>query len=418
MIVNNANLVTMWPNEPLVEGALLALEGKTIVDFGKVGKLADRYDDPEVVDVAGALVLPGMVNAHARLASSFAMTRPPVTGLHARDLRVDCEAVLDEEAVYWSTLVWLLDAVRSGVTTVFALHESPSFVEGSLEVVARAFQEAGLRGALAYATSERSSPALALRENARHIVACREASNELLTGLVGLEASAGLSDDTIAECVRVGRELGAALHVATPAAELSRLLGAAALARGGLVHVAGEVGRQDEAGLVASGTTLVRATEASLFAGVAPTDLLRAASARIPLGMGTDGAGVSVLEEFRIASLHQIGRGGSPIDGIRLALRAAFTGNAALASSVFNRQVGVVKPGARADLVVLDYRPVTPMSQVNLAEHLLWGGSRSAVRTVIANGRMLYHNGVFLTLDEERVRARAREVAAKTWERI
>lgn len=418
MIVNNANLVTMWPNEPLVEGALLALEGKTIVDFGKVGKLADRYDDPEVLDVAGALVLPGMVNAHARLSSSLAMTKPPVTGLHARDMRVDCEAVLDEEGVYWSTLVWLLDAIRSGVTTVFALHESPTFVEGSLAAMVRAFQETGLRGSLAYATSERSSSALAIRENARHVVACREASNELLTGRVGLEASAKLSDDTIAECVRVAGELGAPLHVATPATELARLLGASALASGGLVHVSGAVARTEEPALVASGAVLVHATEASLFAGVAPTELLRAAAARIPLAMGTDGAGVSVLEEFRISSLNQIGRGGSPIDGVRLALRAAFTGNAALASSAFNRQVGVVKPGARADLVVLDYRPVTPMSQVNLAEHLLWGGSRSTVRTVIANGRLLYHNGNFLTLDEERIRARAREVAAKTWERI
>ncbi len=72
------------------------------------------------------------------------------------------EDALDETASYWSALASLLDSVRHGVTTVFAFHESPGYVEGSLDALARAFAEVGLRGSLAYAVSDRSPSQSAL----------------------------------------------------------------------------------------------------------------------------------------------------------------------------------------------------------------------------------------------------------------
>ncbi|HJS74868.1 MAG TPA: hypothetical protein VJ921_11320, partial [Vicinamibacteria bacterium] len=117
MIVNNASLVTHWTSQPAISGALVAIEGKSIVDFGLVGKIVDRYDgDTEILDVAGRLVLPGMIDAGSRLYRSVASAIP----LPWRDAHL-IEAVLDEESLYWSALAGLLDHLRSGVTTVFAL---------------------------------------------------------------------------------------------------------------------------------------------------------------------------------------------------------------------------------------------------------------------------------------------------------
>ncbi len=64
MILSNATLITFWDQQPLIKGALVAIEGKTIVDFGKTGKLVDRYEDTETLDVGGRVVLPGLVNGH------------------------------------------------------------------------------------------------------------------------------------------------------------------------------------------------------------------------------------------------------------------------------------------------------------------------------------------------------------------
>ena len=77
MIVNNASLVTHWTSQPAISGALVAIEGKSIVDFGLVGKLVDRYDgDTEILDVAGRLVVPGMIDAGSRLYRSVASAIP------------------------------------------------------------------------------------------------------------------------------------------------------------------------------------------------------------------------------------------------------------------------------------------------------------------------------------------------------
>ncbi len=106
MILNNANLVTFWDSEPFVKGALVAIEGKTIVDFGSVGKLADRYDDADTLDVGGRIVMPGLINAHTHLRS--ALTRGmPIKGAQPRTFQEMQEALwwrpdraLSEEDVY------------------------------------------------------------------------------------------------------------------------------------------------------------------------------------------------------------------------------------------------------------------------------------------------------------------------------
>jgi cytosine/adenosine deaminase-related metal-dependent hydrolase len=68
--------------------------------------------------------------------------------------------------------------------------------------------------------------------------------------------------------------------------------------------------------------------------------------------------------------------------------------------------------------VVLDYRAPAPLEEGNLPEHLFWGASRAPVHAVIVNGKLLYQNGEFMGLDEERIRARAREASRKLQERL
>lgn len=433
MIVNNATLVTFWPNEPLVEGALVAVEGKTVVDFGKVGKLVDRYDHPEVLDVGGRIVLPGLVNALDRLYLRFA-PGVPTSGIRpksARDLREQrhrLEEALDEEGLYWSAVVGLLDAVRSGVTTLFALDVSPMHVEGSLEALSRAVQEVRIRGGLAYAISPRSRPDVALRENLRHLDACRERPSELLRALLGAEATTALPDELLVEAaasgapvqIVVGEDAGEldeslSQHGTTPLRRLERL----GLLRGeGLVLHGGELLREDEQALKESELFLAHAPSAAAVRGQASPDLMRAATTGLRLALGTDGAGASVMEEFRIAAFRQRSKGHDLADALRLGYRAAFTGNAELASRLFEAPVGVLKPGARADLVVLDAWPTTPLEPESLPEQLFWDLTRAPVNTVIVNGAVVYHNRRFVRLDEERLRARAREVARAVWERI
>ena len=419
MIVNNANLVTHWHSQPSIEGALLAIEGKSIVDFGLVGKLVDRYDgDTEILDVSGRLVVPGMIDAGSRLYRSLAQG----LSIPWRDSH-RIEAALDEDFLYWSALAGLLDGLRSGVTTSFALVSSPASVEGSLAAVARAFGEVKVRGALAYLVSPRSETAAAIRENVRHLASCRVPGAERIQGLLGLDASSGIENEPLAQFARAVEEEGAGVHVlleddGDEADVVNRLERLGVWNHGGVALYHGPIAPGDEVVFREREVWIAHGAQSDILSGVGALDLARAASSGLRLALATDGCGPSLSEELRVATYRQRTRGRDLKDAIGLACRAAFPGNADLATRVFGPDLGRIKPGARADLVVLDYRAPAPLEEGNLPEHLFWGASRAPVHAVIVNGKLLYQNGEFKDLDDERIRARAREAARKLRERL
>jgi cytosine/adenosine deaminase-related metal-dependent hydrolase len=419
MIVNNADLITHWPSQPAVSGALVAIEGKSIVDFGLVGKLVDRYDDDtEILDVSGRLVVPGMIDAGSRLYRSLT---PGLIIPWRESHRV--ESALDEECLYWSALAFLLDALRSGVTTSFAVVSSPASVEGSLSAAARAFSETKVRGALAYAVSPRSDTAAAIRENARHLASCRGSSSDRIQGLFGLDATSGIEDELMTRFARAVEDEEAGVYVlledqGDEADVVSRLERLGVWNRGGVAFYRGPIAPVDEVVFREREIWIAHGAQSDILSGVGAPDLARAASSGLRLALATDGCGPSLSEELRVAAYRQRARGRELKDAIRLACRAAFAGNADLATRVFGPELGRIKPGARADLVVLDYRAPTLLEEENLPEHLFWGASRAPVHSVIVNGKLLYQNGEFKDLDEERIRARSREAARKLRERL
>jgi len=410
MIVNNADLVTHWSSQPSVSGALLAIEGKSLID---------RYDeDTEILDVSGRLVVPGMIDAGSRLYRSLTPGLPVPWRESER-----IERVLEEESLYWSALAGLLDALRSGVTTCFALVSSPAFVEGSLTAVARAFSEARVRGALAYVISPGSDAAAAMRENARHLASCRGSSADRIQGLFGIDATTGMEDELLADVAKAALHSGAGAHVRLQddggeSDAVNRLERLGVWRNGGVAFYRGPMAPEDEMVFREREVWIAHGAQSDILSGTGTLDLARAASSGLRLALATDGCGPSVSEEVRSAAYRQRTRGRDLKDAIRLACRAAFAGNADLATRVFGAELGRIKPGARADLVVLDYRAPTPLEEENLPEHLFWGALRAPVHSVIVNGKILYQNRQFKDLDEERIRARAREAARKLRERL
>ncbi len=253
------------------------------------------------------------------------------------------------------------------------------------------------------------------------IASWRASAAASILGLVGLVVGEDLDDGAIRAAVALSRDLGARAHVVLEqggAPFANRLQHAGLLQRGGLVACRGPLAEEDEAVLRDQDIWAVHLSRGAVIHGFESSDLRRTASARVKLGLGTDGVGGGIAEEFRFAALRERSRGRRLADGIALSFRAAFHGNPDLATATFERDMGRIKPGASADIVVLDHRPATPIEAVNVAEQLFWGAQAAPVHTVIVNGRPLYQNHRFVALDEERIRARAREAARKLWERL
>jgi cytosine/adenosine deaminase-related metal-dependent hydrolase len=88
-----------------------------------------------------------------------------------------------------------------------------------------------------------------------------------------------------------------------------------------------------------------------------------------------------------------------------------------LANTFFPVEVGIIKPGAAADLIFVDYHPFTELSPDNLPWHILFGFRAGMVKTTIVKGKVLMQNGKLTTLDEDQITGRAGELSAQVWKR-
>jgi putative selenium metabolism protein SsnA len=425
MLLKGAAIATLDP--PLVETADLRVEGDRIVE--RRPSLAARAGE-EVLDLPGAVILPGLVNAHTHLYSALARGMPGprvpprsfVEILERVWWRLD--RALDAESVYMSGLVGAIEAALSGTTLLIDHHASPSFIRGSLEVLRRALEEVGLRSALCYEVTDRNGAEgrdLGLAENE----AFRSVQSPLTQGMIGGHASFTLLPESLDHLRELAQRTGGALHL--HAAE-ERVDVEDCRARYGV----GLVQRLDAHGLLVSRTLLahcVHLTEAEIgeahvrgcwiahnprsnmnnSVGHAPTAALKRAA------LGTDGMDGDMLAEARAAYLkmRDAGRG----DALPAALEL-LAGGHRLAAALFGLPFGKLDAGAPADFVVLDYAPPTPLHTDNLGGHLLFGIDRSHVWSVMVAGRWVVRDRRVATVDAASAFARARTAAAELWRRM
>ncbi len=161
------------------------------------------------------------VNAHTHLYSGLAPLGmpppepPPATFVEILERvwwRLD--RALDEAALRAAARFYVAAARRAGTGVLVDHHESPGFIEGSLDVIADACVELGAAAILCYGATERNGgPA----EAARGLAECRRfiRSNRRpgIAGVVGLHASFTVSDQTIRAAGALCRDLGTVLHI-------------------------------------------------------------------------------------------------------------------------------------------------------------------------------------------------------------
>jgi cytosine/adenosine deaminase-related metal-dependent hydrolase len=138
----------------------------------------------------------------------------------------------------------------------------------------------------------------------------------------------------------------------------------------------------------------------------------------IPVCLGNDGFSNDMFSEMKVADLLQkVSHHDPRYLGAGQVMQMAIHNNRKLAGCFFDRPVGIVTPGAYADLILLDYFPTTPLTEANLPWHILFGVSGGHVHSTIVHGEVLMKARTLLTLDEAEISAQSRALAAQTWER-
>ena len=75
----------------------------------------------------------------------------------------------------------------------------------------------------------------------------------------------------------------------------------------------------------------------------------------------------------------------------------------------------VVEKMIAADVIVMDYKPFTPLSEENIDGHMLFGMMGKNCRTTIINGRVLYKDREFVGIDEDKINAWTMAESKKLW---
>jgi cytosine/adenosine deaminase-related metal-dependent hydrolase len=139
----------------------------------------------------------------------------------------------------------------------------------------------------------------------------------------------------------------------------------------------------------------------------------------INVGLGNDGFSNNMFSEMHTAYLlHKIHAGDPRAMPADVVARLAFANNAKLAGIFWPKAVGALEPGALADIILVDYRPYTPITDGNYPWHIMFGMDGTQVTHTIAGGQLLMQDRQLLTLDEQAIAARASELAKGVWRRV
>jgi putative selenium metabolism protein SsnA len=443
MLITNGKIITWEDPNQILEAQALYISSGRIAEIGPQDRLVAQHPDSELIDAGGQYVMPGNICAHTHFYGAFARgmvipgPAPKDFPEILRKLWWPLDKSLGINDVRASAEVMLVDAIKHGTTTLIDHHASPNAIDGSLDVIADSIKESGLRAVLCYEVTDRDGKEKAqagIRENVRFLEAIRpERSAEgRVAGTFGLHASLTLSAETLDTCREAVPEgEGFHIHVAEHESDEYDSLGKSGMR---------VVDRLDKHGILGAKTIVAHAIhidirEAELLAdtetwvthqprsnmnngvGAAPVESLLRAGVKV--GLGTDGFSHTMWEEWKTAYLlhkvwHRDPRRFSGIDAVRLGVY----NNAALANKFFpEAPLGVLIPGASADLIFVDYHPHTPLTSGNLPWQIVFGFHESMVTTTIVAGEVLMRDRALLTMDEGAITARARELAPKVWER-
>jgi putative selenium metabolism protein SsnA len=393
----------------------------------------------------GAYLSPGLVCAHTHLYSALARgllveIAPSKDFTQQLDhLWWRLDRAIDPPILEASALSGCADAALCGVTSLVDHHSSPEAIDGSLSVVRQAYQEIGIRGLLCYEATDRNGREggrAGVKENlrfAREIDAARRAPKDLgctprfplVDGMIGGHAGFTIGEETLAALGDAVRSTGRGIHIHLgedkyDAVDSRYRFGADLVRR---MDDAGCLGPKSIVGhgvwLTDSEIDLMNA-RGTYLAHNARSNMNNSVGYNVRLDrydkvvLGTDGMSADMLEEFKFACFRHREALGPwwPGDFLTCLDR----GNR-LIEAYFGGSFGQVSAGARADLVLWDYEPPTPLVGGNLAGHLAFGLSSRSVRSVMVEGRFVVQDRVPV-FDLEAIAARSREQSRRMWSRM
>ncbi len=440
ILVGNGRLVTRDSNNPFYECGAVAIDGNSIVEVGEYSVLKEKYKEAEFIDAKSHIIMPAFINMHEHIYSAFARGLS-INGYNPNGFLEILDGLwwtidrnLDNELTKLSAISTYMDCIKCGVTTIFDHHASFGEIAGSLFAIEEAAREMGVRSCLCYEISDRDGmdkSRAAVKENVDFIKHAQKDKTDMIAGMMGMHASFTIGDETMG-LIRdsMPDDTGIHLHVAEGILDLHEclkkhgkrivdriydwnLLGSKSM----LAHCI-YINDHEMELIRDTDTMVVHNPESNMgnACGCPPTMAIYHKG--VLTGLGTDGYTHDMTESYKVANVLHKHHLCDPNAAWGEVPDMLFNNNPKMANRYFKKDLGVLKAGAAADVIVLDYIPNTPMNGDNVNSHVLFGMMGRNVTDTIGNGKVLMRNRELTMVDEEREWARVREAAAKLAKKI
>lgn len=440
LLIGNGRLITRDKNIPYLENGAVLIEGSFIKEVGESSILKAKYKEVEFLDADGKLIMPGYINAHSHIYSAFARGLS-IPGNHPTNFLEILEGTwwkidraLELKQTYYSAIGTYLECIRNGVTCVVDHHASYKDIKGSLTQIANAAKLLGVRTCLAYEISDRDGMEKrneAVNESFDFIHSVEAKEDFMLKALIGMHASFTLSDETIEMCKKMNdSHVGYHIHIAEgeyDVIQCQEKYGCSVVER---LYQKGILGEKTIAGhcihisesdmdlLKKTNTIVIHNPESNMGNAVGAPNVLKMFDKGIKVGLGTDGFTNDMLESAKVAHLLQKHNSKNPDRGFFEAVGMLFHNNSQIASDLFKVPLGVLKEDAAADLILVDYRPYTPLNASNIDGHILFGMSGAQTDTTIINGNIVMKNRKILIENIEELLEESKEACTELWRNL
>jgi putative selenium metabolism protein SsnA len=440
MIIENGRIITNDASGTFIENGAVYIKDNIIEDVGETRNLRRLYPGEEFIDACGRVVMPGMICAHSHIYSAYArgmaVNKPAGNFFEIlENIWWNLDRKLTLEDVKLNALTTYAESIRNGVTTLIDHHSGPNSAEGSLFAIADAARKLGIRTSLCYEVSDRDGHEITkkeIKENIEFIKCCMRSEDDMVKALFGLHASFTLSDETMSK-VRESMEGiydGYHIHVAEGIEDqydslkkygrrvVERLhdfgiLGERTIAVHG-VHVS----QREIEILKNTDTSIVHNPESNMSNAVGCPPVVAMIKQGLRVGLGTDAYTNDMFESMKIAKILQSHHLCDPTVGFLEAKRMLFENNPKILGKYFKRDLGVIKSGAYADIITLEYDPITPMDSSNWFGHALFGMTGRLVNDTIINGKFVMKDRKILTAEMDEISAKSRERAREIWQQM
>lgn len=440
MIIGNGRLITNSDKVSFMDNGAVYIKDNVIEDIGSFEELKAKYPSEEVLDAQGNLIMPGMICAHSHIYSSYARGMG-VSGVTDNFFNIleniwwKLDRSLNLEDIKLNAFTTYAESIRAGVTTLIDHHASGHCIPGSLFAIEEAAKQIGMRTSLCFETTDRDgkdATKAGIKENIDFIKHTMQDDSDMIKGLFGMHASFTISDETmslIKEAMQ-GVDAGYHVHVTEGIEDQYDSLKKYGRKVGERLYDWGILGdktlaihcihlSQGEMDIIkATDTSVVTNPESNMNNAVGAPPVVQMLKKGIRVGLGSDAYTQDMFESMKVSNILQSHHLSDPTVGFMETKALQFENNPKICAKYWNKPLGKIEKGAYADIIVVDYKPHTPIGEANWFGHLLFGVNGGMVRHTMVNGKLLMKDRIILTADMDKINADSAQRASEIWKNM